>query len=397
MLCLGKSPFFCYDLNSFLINRLLYNKYCNILQSKKKYRQLPKAILGSFIDFSTNDYLGLSQSEALFDAAKLSGAQFGVGSTGSRLLSGNKKIFEDLEKRIAQDKGAESALIFNSGFQANVTVLASLLDQSVLGEKPIVFFDKLNHASLYQAVFLSNAELVRYQHNDTDHLSNLLTKFKNDLRPKFIVTETIFGMDGDIAPIEKIFALSKEHEAFLYLDEAHATGIIGYNGYGLSTSINLQEIPHLILGTFSKALGCFGAYVACSNVIKNYLINKCPGFIYSTSLSPMVIGAAAKAWDLVQHLADQRQALSFKAANLRNNLQNLGFNTGDSVTHIIPIILGDENIVMSAKEKLLKQGLVVSAIRPPTVSPGTSRLRIALNVNHTENNLNHLVYALQQI
>ncbi|MDX5487515.1 MAG: 8-amino-7-oxononanoate synthase [Wolbachia endosymbiont of Andrena praecox] len=358
---------------------------------------MPKAILGSFIDFSTNDYLGLSQSEVLFDAAKLSGAQFGVGSTGSRLLSGNKKIFEDLEKRIAQDKGTESALIFNSGFQANITVLASLLDQSVLGDKPIVFFDKLNHASLYQAVFLSHAELVRYRHNDMDHLSNSLIKFKNDLRPKFIVTETIFGMDGDIAPIEKIFALSKEHEAFLYLDEAHATGIIGHNGYGLSTSINFQEIPHLVLGTFSKALGCFGAYVACSNVIKNYLINKCSGFIYSTSLSPMVIGAAAKAWDLVQHLADQRQALSFKATNLRNNLQNLGFNTGNSVTHIIPIILGDENTVMSAKEKLLKQGLVVSAIRPPTVPPRTSRLRIALNVNHTESNLDHLVYALQQI
>lgn len=378
----------------------LYDEYCNILQNKGKYRELPEAILDpskNFIDFSTNDYLGLSQSEVLLEEARSAGIKFGVGSTGSRLLSGNKKIFEDFEKRIAKDKGTESALIFNSGFQANVTVLASLLDQSVLGDKPIVFFDKLNHASLYQAVFLSNAELVRYQHNDADHLSSLLTKFKNDLRPKFIVTETIFGMDGDIAPIEKILALSKEHEAFLYLDEAHATGIIGYNGYGLSTDINLQEIPHLILGTFSKALGCFGAYVACSNVIKNYLINKCPGFIYSTSLSLMVIGAAAKAWDLVQHLTDQRLALSFKAANLRNNLQNLGFNTGDSVTHIIPIILGDENTVMSAKEKLLKQGLIVSAIRPPTVSPGTSRLRIALNVNHTESNLNHLVHALQQI
>ncbi|WP_353271350.1 aminotransferase class I/II-fold pyridoxal phosphate-dependent enzyme [Wolbachia endosymbiont (group A) of Alloplasta piceator] len=324
----------------------LYEKYHNILKSKGKYRQLPKAILGSFINFSTNDYLGLSQSEVLFDAAKLSGVEFGVGSTGSRLLSGNKKIFEDLEKRIAQDKRTESALIFNSGFQANITVLASLLDQSVLGNKPIVFFDKLNHASLYQAVFLSDAELVRYQHNDMNHLSNLLIKFKNDLRSKFIVTETIFGMDGDIVSIEEIFALSKEYEAFLYLDEAHATGIIGHNGYGLSTYINLQEVPHLVLGTFSKALGCFGAYVACSNIIKNYLINKCSGFIYSTSLSPMIIGAAAKSWDLVQHLTDQRQALSFKAANLRNNLQNLGFNTGDSVTHIIPIILCDEDTVM---------------------------------------------------
>lgn len=374
-----------------------YEKYHKILKSKGKYRQLPKAILESFINFSTNDYLGLSQSEVLFDAAKLSGVQFGVGSTGSRLLSGNKKIFEDLEKRIAQDKGTESALIFNSGFQANITVLASLLDQSVLGNKPIVFFDKLNHASLYQAVFSSDAELVRYQHNDMNHLSNLLIKFKNDLRSKFIVTETIFGMDGDIVSIEEIFALSKEYEAFLYLDEAHATGIIGRNGYGLSTYINLQKVPHLVLGTFSKALGCFGAYVACSNVIKNYLINKCPGFIYSTSLSPMIIGAAAKSWDLVKHFTNQRQTLSFKAVNLRNNLQNLGFNTGNSVTHIIPIVLGDEGTVMSAKEKLLKQGLVVSAIRPPTVPSGTSRLRIALNVNHTEINPDYLVHVLQQI
>ncbi len=376
----------------------LYHKYYNMLQNKGKYRQLPDTIFDTnFIDFSTNDYFGLSKSKVLFEAAKLAGEQFGVGSTGSRLLSGNKKIFEDLENQIAQDKESESALIFNSGFQANLTVLASLLDQSVLGNKPIVFFDKLNHASLYQAVFLSHAELVRYRHNDMDHLSNLLAKFKNDLRPKFIVTETIFGMDGDIVPIEEIFALSKEYEAFLYLDEAHATGIIGHDGYGLSTNVNLQEIPHLVLGTFSKALGCFGAYVACSNVIKNYLINKCSGFIYSTSLSPMIIGAAAKAWHLVRHLANQRKTLLFKAANLKNHLQNLGFNTGDSVTHIIPIILGDETTVINAKEKLLKHGLIVSAIRPPTVPTGTSRLRIALNVSHTESDLDHLVHVLQQI
>ncbi|WP_339045227.1 8-amino-7-oxononanoate synthase [Candidatus Mesenet endosymbiont of Agriotes lineatus] len=344
----------------------LYCKHCNTLKGEGKYRQLPKEIVDrKFIDFSTNDYLGLSKSKVLFAAAKLAGEKFGVGSTGSRLLSGNKKIFEEFESQIAKDKKTESALILNSGFQANIAVLASLLDQSVLGSKPIVFFDKLNHASLYQAVFLSKAELIRYQHNDMDHLNSLLVKFKDDLRAKFIVTETIFGMDGNVVPIDIVFALSREHKAFLYLDEAHATGIVGNRGYGLSTKINLSEIPHLVLGTFSKALGCFGAYVACSEIIKDYLINKCSGFIYSTSLSPMIIGAAAKAWSLVQDLDNERQNLALKAENVRKRLKELGYNTGNSTTHIIPIILGDENMAMAAKAELLKQGFIVSAVRPP--------------------------------
>lgn len=375
----------------------LYYKYCNVLKGEGKYRQLPKKIIGrKLIDFSTNDYLGLSKSQVLFKAAKLAGEKFGVGSTGSRLLSGNKQIFEDFENQIAKDKKTESALILNSGFQANIAVLASLLDQSVLGSKPIVFFDKLNHASLYQAVFLSKAELVRYQHNDMNHLNDLLIKFKDDSRAKFIVTETIFGMDGDIAPIDTIFALSKEHKAFLYLDEAHATGVIGYKGYGLSAKINLNEVPHLVLGTFSKALGCFGAYATCSYVIKDYLINKCPGFIYSTSLSPMIIGAAAKAWDLVRSFDSERQNLSLKAKNVREKLKELRLNIGNSTTHIIPIILGDEDIVMNAKAELLKQGIIVSAVRPPTVPPGTSRLRIALNVSHSESDLDCLICILKQ-
>lgn len=376
----------------------LYYKYCNTLKGKGKYRRLPKEIIDrKCIDFSTNDYLSLSKSKVLFEAAKLAGEKFGVGSTGSRLLSGNKQIFEEFEDQIAKDKKTESALILNSGFQANIAVLASLLDQSVLGSKPIVFFDKLNHVSLYQAVFLSKAELIRYQHNDMDHLNSLLAKFKSDSRAKFIVTETVFGMDGDVAPIDTVFALSKKHNTFLYLDEAHATGVVGNGGYGLSTKINLNEIPHLVLGTFSKALGCFGAYIACSYVIKDYLINKCSGFIYSTSLSPMIIGAAAKAWSLLQGLDNERRDLSLKAEDVRKRLKELGFNTGNSTTHIIPIILGDEDIAIATKAELLKQGFIVSAVRPPTVPPKTSRLRIALNVSHSKNDLDHLVYALKKV
>ncbi|MGI2299010.1 aminotransferase class I/II-fold pyridoxal phosphate-dependent enzyme [Candidatus Cardinium hertigii] len=374
-----------------------YYKYLHEEKCKEKYRQLQLDLDKNHIDFSTNDYLGLSKSKAVLLAAQSAGKEFGVGATGSRLLSGNKGLFQPFENKIAQDKKTEAALIFNSGFQANITVLSSLLDASVWGSRPMVFFDKLNHASLYQAVFLSHAELIRYQHNDMDHLSKLLTKHKDDKRPKFIVTETIFGMDGDIVPIDEIFTISKENESFLYLDEAHATGMIGHNGYGLSTHINLSEIPHLVLGTFSKALGCFGAYVACANILKEYLINKCPGFIYSTALSPMVIGAASKAWDLVRHYTTQRQNLYSKAKKLRAKLHHLGFNIGHSITHIIPIIIGNERHAIHLKEQLLKHRLVVSMVRPPTVPPGTSRLRIALNTSHSDEDLNYLVEILKQV
>ena len=369
-----------------------YQNYCTELHRTGRYRKLPDVNLGlELLDFSTNDYLGMSQSKGVLEAAKAAGDQFGVGATGSRLLSGNKKIFEDLEHLIAKDKGTESALILNSGFQANVTVLSSLLDASVLGERPLVFFDKYNHASLYQGVFLSRAELVRYAHNDMQHLSHLLHQHKQDPRPKFIVTETVFGMDGDCVALQEIVSLARQHHAFLYLDDSHGTGVMGQSGYGVSTDVDLAGTPHVIMGTLSKALGGFGAYIACAVALKNYIINKSPGFIYATALPPMVIGAAQKAWDTVRHLGDQRQELMQKAEYLRSELKSMGLNTGASNTHIIPIILEKEDIVMEARDRLLRQGVVVSAVRPPTVPSHTARLRIALTVHHTYEEISYLV------
>ena len=374
-----------------------YKAHCIKLQEARRYRKLPEPISdksSDFVDFSNNDYLALSKSKKLLEIAKVAGNKYGVGSTGSRLLSGNSEIFEDFERKIAKDKNTESALIMNSGFQANVTVLAALLDKLVLGNSPIVFFDKLNHSSLYQAVFLSGAELVRYRHNDVTHLADLLLKFADDKRPKFIVTETVFGMDGDIANLEAIITLAKKYDAFLYLDEAHATGIFGKHGYGVSTDFNLEGISHLIMGTFSKALGCFGAYIACSDILKKYLINKSAGFIYSTALPPIIIEVASKAWDLVPSFRDECNELLLKANDLRNKLQKLGLDIGPSSTHIIPVILGNESDVMYAKEKLLKEKIIVSAIRPPSVPQGSSRLRIALNIGHSENDIAGLVDGL---
>jgi 8-amino-7-oxononanoate synthase len=377
-----------------------YLHYCLTQQQQGRYRELYKALPTlpcSSLDFSSNDYLALAQSEALYRAASQAGYQYGVGTGGSRLLAGNPPLFAELESRIAKDKGTEAALIMQSGFQANSSVLASLLHSPVLGAKPLVFFDKLNHASLYQALFLSKAEMIRYRHNDMQHLQDLLTKHQQSTRPKFIVTETLFGMDGDIVPLSDLVQLARQYHTFLYLDEAHATGIIGAGGYGLANSSNIEDVPHVIMGTFSKALGCFGAYIACPEQIKNYLINACPGFIYATSLSPMVIGAVNKAWDMVPSLTQERALLFSHATLLRNRLNQAGFDTATSSTHIIPLILGDEKTVMHAKTVLYQSGIMLSAIRPPTVPPKTSRLRIALNIRHHLHDLNRLLEALKQL
>lgn len=347
------------------------------------------------INFATNDYLNLSRNPQLIAAAQRAALQYGVGSTGSRLLSGNSMLFENFEQQIAQAKNTQAALIFNSGFQANSTVLTCLLDQKILGARPLVFFDKGNHASLYQAIFLADAQLIRFHHFDMADLSEKLLQFQNDPRPKFIITETISSMEGDRVPLAEIASLTKAHHAFLYLDEAHATGLYGPQGYGLSTTLDLSEISHLIMGTFSKALGTSGAYVACSELIKHYLINKCFGFIYSTAPSPMVIAAAAKAWDLVQYFDEQRKHLLALSENLRNTLSHWGYNVGKSSTPIIPIIFGDEKIVMNLQRDLCQQGIRANAIRPPTVPTNKTCLRITLTAAHVQSDIDALLHVLK--
>ncbi len=376
-----------------------YEQYCVLQEARGQYRTLSaqNESNSALIDFSSNDYLSLSHHPALLDAAYQAGLMFGVGATGSRLVSGNQSIFETLECKIAHDKKTESAIIFNSGFQANSTALASLLDARVLGKKPLVFFDRYNHSSLYQAVFLSQAEMIRFEHQDLAHLKTLLEKFRTTNRPYFIVSETIFGMDGDQVDLKTLVELSKQYQAFLYLDEAHSTGIFGASGYGLSTDYLLGDIPHVVMGTFSKALGCAGGYIACSASVKNYLMNKCPGFIYATAPSPMVMGAVDRAWDLVRTYGAQRKELFEKADHLRSALKKKGFDCGDSTTHIIPIFIDEEDRTMQAKQVLLNHGILVSAIRPPTVPPKTSRLRIALQINHTWEDIDRLIRVMESI
>lgn len=381
----------------------MYIKYRECLSTIKllsKYRKLSNCGQGNkeaHIDFANNDYLCLSKNKYIIEASINACKKYGTGATGSRLLSGNIDFYSEFEQQIAKDKLCESSLIFSSGFQANATVLSSLLDRNVLKSQPIVFFDRLNHSSLYQAIFMSNPELCRYHHNDMNHLQFLLNKYRDDTRSKFIVTETVFGMDGDIAQLKEIERLCREHKAFLYLDESHATGVLGKNGYGLSSTINLKDIPYLIMGTFSKALGGSGGYVCCAQIIKDYLINKSPGFIYSTAPSPATVAAAFEAWDTVKSMYRERQSLICLSKYAMEEIKKLGLCTTNSTTHIISIILGDEDYCMESKQRLLNKGIKVSAIRSPTVPPGSSRLRIALNTKHTKSDIDYLVSTLKEL
>ncbi len=378
----------------------LYKRYLSVLTNAGKYRRLGdsrQGNQGNCLNFSTNDYLGLKYNADIIEASIKAVKNYGIGATGSRILSGNNDLFEAFENSIAMDKNTEAALIFSTGFQANFSTLVALLDKKVLGAKPIVFFDMLNHSSLYQAIFASEVELVRYQHNDMTILEQKLLKYKDDSRPKFIITETVFGMDGDVVPLEKIALLAKKHKAFLYLDEAHATGIFGPRGYGVSTILDLSDIPHIIMGTFSKALGCSGGYIACSKVLQEYLINRAAGFIYSTAPSPSTIGAAFEAWKMIPIMQEKREKLLYLSDMLKQHLLELKLDIGNSTTHIIPVILKDENITMNFKKQLFEKNIIVSAIRPPTVPPNTSRIRIALTTEHNEQGVEKLVNTLKNL
>lgn len=377
-----------------------YEKYICALDTTSKLRKLPVGpTLGQniFTDFASNDYLGMSKNLEVISAAQDAAKEFGVGATGSRLLTGNLALFETLEAKIAQDKGSETCLLFNSGFQANYSVLATLLDESTLGAKPLVFFDKYNHSSLYQGVWQSGAEVLRFKHNSLSHLTDLLERYKQVDRPKFIVTESLFGMDGDLAPLKEIAELCRKHKALLYIDEAHATGIFGPQGLGLACEFGADNFPLVIMGTFSKALGGSGAYLCCSHLIKKYLINKAPGFIYTTAPSPLSMAAASKAWDLMKTMDLERQRILNLADTLRNELKKLDFEVGDSNSHIIPIRMANENQAVAAKNLLCEAGVLVSAIRPPTVPIGTSRLRIALSINHSARDIERLLKGLQKL
>lgn len=376
-----------------------YAAHCRSLETVHLRRRLrPSRPAGLIADFSHNDYLGLARSPVLADAAARAARLHGVGATGSRLLSGNLELHETLERHIAQAKGTEAALVFASGYQANAAVLAALLDAKVLGAEPRVYADRLIHASLHHGLQLAGVRQQRFRHNDLDHLAELLERDAALPGARFIVSETVFGMDGDRLDMAALAEIADRHAAFVYLDEAHATGVLGPQGHGLAAGWMRggKRSRGVAMGTFSKGIGAAGAYVACSIAVRDYLLSRCGGFIYSTAPSPAVIGAVQAAWEMLPQMEAQRLQLQERAADLRERVRALGYDTGTSQTHIVPLVVGDEARALALQGFLLQRGLLTSAVRPPTVPPGTARVRIALSVSHQPEQVDALLAALAE-
>ncbi len=342
-------------------------------------------------DFSSNDYLALSDHPKLKEASKKAVDCLGVSASASRLLSGDLKIHHQLEERVAQFKGKESALVFNSGYQANVGIVSALYDKS-----DAVFCDRLSHASIIDAVRQSGAKLFRFGHNDLNHLESLLKKESPKFKNRLIVTETVFSMDGDKPPLKGLVDIKEKYNCLLMVDEAHATGIFGPNGAGVVEEQGLSDRIELIMGTFSKALGSFGAYLACSEKIKQYLINSCRSFIYSTALPPPVIAANIEALNIVRNEPVRRQTLLANANFFRSRLRQKGCDVkGDS--QIVPLIVADTDRVVRVSDELQQSGFWVLPIRPPTVPQGQARLRFSLVYYHTTQLLGKLADRIVEV
>jgi len=354
-----------------LSNENLYREMPNMAEGAGKY-----VILNSkrYLNLSSNNYLGLSELDSVRAEAVNAVEKFGTTSGASRIVTGNFSIYDRLEQMTASYKNQERALVFNSGYAANLAVYTSMC-----GRGTHVFSDKLNHASIIDGIKLSGAKHIRYKHNDMADLEALLEKYK-DAAEKIIATDTIFSMDGDVCPLYKITALAEKYDAMIVVDEAHATGVFG-RGRGYAHELGLAERVDIHMGTFSKALGSFGGYVASSEKIIDLLRNKARSFIYSTSLPPAVVGASVGA---LKHMAKYPEIggrLLDGAEDLCLYIQSLGFDTGESMTQIIPVIFGDNKRALIAKEFLMEKGIYAAAIRPPTVPENTARLRLSLRLD----------------
>ncbi len=343
------------------------------------------------LNFSSNNYLGIANHPSLAQAAKEAIDRYGCGSGASRLISGNMILHEELETKIAEYKGAEAALIFNSGFQANTGILAALA-----GKDDVIFSDALNHASIIDGCRLSRAKAVVYAHGDLGELEAVLKRAATHRR-KLIVSESIFSMDGDEAPLAGIVDLAEKHGAMVMVDEAHATGLYGATGAGVVAKLGLGDRVLVQMGTLGKALGGFGAYVAGSRALRDLLINRCRSFIFTTSLPPAVVAMAIAAIDLVKREPERREALSSNCGIMAEGLRSLGFQVGASSSPILPLIIGDAARCMKFSEHLLERGVFAQGIRPPTVSPGTSRLRITLMATHTREHIGQALKVFEEV
>ncbi len=329
----------------------------------------------------SNDYLGLAGHPALRRAAVQSMERYGFGAGASRLVSGTSSVHESLENRLALFKGAEAALVFNSGYTANTGIIPA-----IAGIGDVILSDSLNHASIIDGCRLSKAEVRVYRHKDTEHVETLL---KRDLtaRRRIIITDGVFSMDGDIAPLNDLVSLSEKYEAILMVDDAHGSGVLGRTGRGTVQHFGFSGRVPIQMGTLGKAFGSFGAFVAGSKDLIDFLINCSRSLIYSTSLPPSVCAASLAALDIVEHEFERRDRLWKNRSRFVNGLKSIGISIGDSETPIIPIVIGDPGRALKAAERLFEYGIYAPAIRPPTVPGNAARIRTTVTAAHTDDDI----------
>ncbi len=339
------------------------------------------------LSLSSNNYLGLANHPEVVEAAVAATRRYGVGAGASRLISGSMRLHHAFEERLADFKRSQAALLFTSGYQANVGVIAALV-----GAEDAVFSDALNHASLIDGCRLSRAAIHVFPHRDVATLEAQLRAAP--ARRRLIVTDSVFSMDGDQAPLAAICALAERHEAMVMVDEAHATGVIGARGAGVVEQLGLHDRVTVQVGTLGKALGAFGAYAAGSRALVDHLINRARPFIFTTALPPAVVAAADAALTIVEREPQRREALRRNAMRLRRGLGALHFTVhGETDSHIVPVIIGDAEPTMALSRALLARGVLAHGIRPPTVPAGTGRIRAAVMATHTDADIDQALAA----
>jgi 8-amino-7-oxononanoate synthase len=342
------------------------------------------------INLCSNDYLGLAADPRLKQAILEAVARAeSAGATGSRLLSGNASEWTELESRFADFAGTEAALFFGSGYAANLGLLASLLQPG-----DIVFSDARNHASLIDGIRLSRAAKIIYPHGDLPFLESALRAHAGGAGARVIVTESVFSMEGDIAPIDAMLRLARKFGAELVLDEAHAIGVCGPRGRGIAAEMKLEREILAIVHTCGKALASAGAFVCCGSALKDYLVNHARTFIFSTAMPPYLAGQIRAALNLAREAEPERIHLRKLASTLRDGLSAAGLSFGTSTTHIVPVLLGSNDRALHVASELQRNGFAARAIRPPTVPPGTARLRISLTTRITLDDIRRLVAAI---
>jgi len=378
-----------------------YREQIENIKKDGRYRRL-RAISGAqgpelivdgrkAICLCSNNYLGLAGHPALAEAQARAARELGVGAGASRLISGNMDIHARLEERIAHFKGIERVLLFSSGYQANVGVISALV-----GRGDFIYSDQFNHASIVDGARLSRAEIRVYPHRDTEALERMIAGDDSKGR-KLIVTDSVFSMDGDLAPLDAIVKIKNRHGAMLMIDEAHATGVMGTGGKGLAVEMGCAGEIDVTMGTLGKALGGFGAFVGGSAQLVDYLINTARSFIFTTALPPSLAASALAAFDVIEAEPQRIKRLLQNVKILRKGMQKLGLNVPQGETPIIPLIIGDERKTMDICERLLDRGIFVQGIRPPTVPPDASRLRITVMSRHTKEHLERAIEAFKSL